>query len=56
MEWFGLEETFKGHLVQSTCREQGHLPLDRLRRAPSNLALNVSRDGASPISLGSQGQ
>ena len=28
----------------------------RFLRAPSNLALNVSRDGASPISLGSQGQ
>ncbi|KAK4827482.1 hypothetical protein QYF61_018782, partial [Mycteria americana] len=44
--------TFKGHLVQPPCNEQGHLQLDRLLRAPSNLTLNVSRDGASATSLG----
>ena len=26
MEWFGLERTFKDHLVQSPCHGQGHLP------------------------------
>lgn len=27
---FGLEETFKGHLVQPTCLGQWHLPLDQV--------------------------
>jgi len=25
IEWFGLEGTFRGHLVQHPCSEQGHL-------------------------------
>jgi len=27
IEWFGLEVTFKGHLVQPSCNEQEHLQL-----------------------------
>jgi len=32
--WFGLEGTFKGHLVQPPCNEQGHLPLDQVAQSP----------------------
>lgn len=28
LEWFVLEQTFKGHLVQPSCNEQGWLQLD----------------------------
>ena len=52
IETFELEETFKGHLVQLPCSEQGHLRLSQVLRAPSSLALKVSRDGASATSLG----
>ncbi|KAK4823689.1 hypothetical protein QYF61_005755 [Mycteria americana] len=44
--------TFKGHLVQPPCNEQGHLQLDQVAQSPSKLTLNVSRDGASTTSLG----
>ena len=40
------------HLVPTPCYRQGHLPLDHLLRAPSSLALNASREGASTASLG----
>jgi len=30
IECFGLEGTFKGHLVQPPCNEQGHLQLDEV--------------------------
>jgi len=46
IEWFGLEDTFKGHLAQPPCSE------NRLLRAPSGSTLNVPRDGASTTSLG----
>jgi len=36
IEWFGLEGTFKGHLVQLPCNEQGYLQLDQV--AQSDLA------------------
>jgi len=52
IESFELEGTFKGHLVQLPCNEQGHLQLDQVLRALSSLTLNVSRNGASPTSLG----
>jgi len=52
IETFELEETFKGHLVQLPCSEQGHLRLSQVLRAPSSLALKVSRDAASATSLG----
>lgn len=34
LEWFGLEGTFRDHLVQLLCREQGHLPLDHVAQSP----------------------
>jgi len=46
---FELEGTFKGHVVQLLCDEQGHLQLDQVAQS---LTLNVSRDGASIASLG----
>jgi len=46
-----LEGTFKGHLAQLPCSEQGHLQLHQVLRAPSRLTLGVSRNGAStPLS------
>jgi len=30
IEWFGLEGTFKGVLVQPPCNKQGHLPPDQV--------------------------
>jgi len=37
MESFELEGSFRGHLVQLHCNQQGHLKLDRVLRAPSSL-------------------
>ncbi|KAK4833081.1 hypothetical protein QYF61_027743 [Mycteria americana] len=34
IEWFGLERTFTGHLVQPPCNEQGHLQLDQVAQSP----------------------
>ena len=34
MESFELEGTFKGHLVQLPCNEQGHLQLDQIAQSP----------------------
>ena len=34
IEWFGLEGTIKGHLLQLPCHEQGHLPLDQVAQNP----------------------
>jgi len=34
IEQFGLEGTFKGHLVQTPCNEQGHLQLDQVAWSP----------------------
>jgi len=31
---FGLEGTFKGHLVQPHCSEQGHLQTDQVAQSP----------------------
>ena len=33
-EGFGLEGTFKGHLVQPPCHGQGHLALDQVAQSP----------------------
>ena len=41
-EWFGLE----GHPSLPSCHGQGCPPAAQLPRAPSNLALRASRDGA----------
>ena len=34
MEYFELEGTFKGQLVQFLCNEQGHLQLDQVAQSP----------------------
>ena len=34
VEWFGLGGTFKGHLVQPPCKDQGHLQLDQVAQSP----------------------
>ena len=34
MEWFGLEGTLKGQLVQPPHGEQGHLHLDQVAQSP----------------------
>jgi len=51
-ECFGLERTFRGHLVQPPAMSRDIFNQTRLLRAPSNLTLNVSRDGALTTSLG----
>jgi len=46
----------QGSWISKPPARQGHQPphlLDQVARAPSNLALNTSRDGASTTSLGS---
>ncbi|KAJ7407078.1 hypothetical protein BTVI_63908 [Pitangus sulphuratus] len=48
MVW--VERDLKDHLVPTPCHGQGHLPLG-VAQAPSNLALNASRDGTSTASL-----
>ena len=52
IERFGLEGNSKGHLVQPPAMSRYIFSQTRLLRAPANLTLNVSRDGASPTSLG----
>ena len=47
IECFGLEGTFRGHLAQPPIVSRNIFSLTRLLRALSNLALSVSRDGAS---------
>jgi len=52
-EWFGLEETFKDHIVPTSLamgRDRFHWI--RLLKTPSNLILNTFKDGASTASLG----
>jgi len=34
IECFELEETFRGHLAQPPCNEQGHLQLDHVAQSP----------------------
>ena len=43
VEWFGLEGTFRGLLVQPFAMSRDIFNQIRLLRAPSNLTLNVSR-------------
>jgi len=52
MEWVGWEGTFRGHPVQPPAMSRDIFHQPRLLRAPSNLALSVSRVGASTTSLG----
>jgi len=55
-ECFGLGGTFRGHPAQPPAVSRDIFNWVRLLRAPSNLAWNVSRDGASTTSLGNLGQ
>jgi len=36
-ELFGLERTFRGHLAQPPCSEQGHLQPDQVAQKPYKL-------------------
>lgn len=47
-----LEQTFKRHLLQLPCNEQGQPWFDQVLRAPPSLVLKASMDGASATSLG----
>ena len=53
IESFELDGTLKGHLIQPSCNEQGHLQLDQVLRAQSSLTASVTRNGSSTTSLGS---
>jgi len=53
IEWFRLEGTLKIIELQAPCHRLLGTHQISLLRAPSNLALNISRDGAFTISLGS---
>jgi len=57
IEWLGWQGTSSIVKFHPPCHSQGHNPPDlyytRLPRAPSNLILNTSKDGASTTSLGS---
>lgn len=50
IEFFGLEGTFKGHLVKLPCRKQGHLQLDQVAQSSVQPDLECSRHGAPTIS------
>jgi len=43
IEWFGLEGTIKGCLVQAPCREQGHLQPDQVAQSPIQPDLQCSQ-------------
>lgn len=49
-EWFELERTFKGHVVQPPCNEQGQPLLEQVAKTPVQLGLNVPRGWASQLS------
>jgi len=51
IEFFELEGTHRGHLVQFPCSEQGCLQLHQVLRVPSSLTLSVSGDGATSTDL-----
>jgi len=46
-EFFEMEGTLKGYLVQLSAMSRDTYSSIRLLRAPSNLTLNVSKDGVS---------
>ena len=52
IEWFGLEGTFKTMQYLSPAIGRDTSLQSRLLTAPSSLALNISREGASTASLG----
>lgn len=51
-EWFGLERTLRIIQFQLPMVGRGTFHYTRLPKAPSNLALNVSKKGAFPTSIG----
>lgn len=51
-EWSGWEGIFNGHLVQPTAQGWDTSHWVRLPKAPSNLTLNTSKNGAAPAFLG----
>ncbi|PKU29536.1 zinc finger ccch domain-containing protein 11a [Limosa lapponica baueri] len=55
-EWFGLEGTLKIIQFQPPALGRDTSHHTRVVKAPSNLALNPSRDGAATASLGNLGQ
>jgi len=56
IEFFELEKTLIGHIVQLSCSKQGYLQVHQVTRAWSSLTLNVCKDRASIISLGNMFQ
>ena len=52
IEWFGLQGTSKVIQFQPPTMARDTFHQTRLLRAPSNLALNTSREGAGTASLG----
>lgn len=42
MKWFELEVTFKGHVVQLPCNEQGHLSLEQVTKSSIQPGLEYS--------------
>ena len=52
IEWFGWEGTFEGHPVHPPAMGRDVFNWIRSLRAPSNVALDVPRDGAATTSLG----
>jgi len=45
IECFGLEGTFRGHLAQPPCSEQGHLQLDQVAQSPVQPGLECFQGG-----------
>ena len=41
IEYFGFEGTFRGHLAQPLCSEQGHLSLDDVAQSSIQLDLEL---------------
>lgn len=44
-------KNLKDQVISKPCHGQGHFPLDQVAQGPSNLALNISREGASTAYL-----
>jgi len=45
IECFGLEGTFRGHLTQPPCSEQGHLQPDQVAQSPIQPGLDFKGKG-----------
>lgn len=51
MKWPGCKETFKSHLVQPLCHEQGHLQQDQVAQSPVQAGLECFQGLGSTTSL-----